>query len=156
MTYSANANKQISKVSGGELPITLLEITHSDLALPIRVVNDRADVTFETNAYTALGFDIKLPTDLQTGLPRASLSVDNVGRELVEWLEISNGGAGTSVRIIQILRSDTSTIEYDITMTLSNIVVTPATITGELGFEDLLNVPAVTILYTPITAPGLF
>ena len=155
-TYSANARKEISKVNADNLPIILLEIDHADLTTPIRIVNDRQDVTFETNVYTALSFRISLPTDLQQGLPRATLAVDNIGRELIQWLEASNGGAGTTVRIIQILRSDPSTAELDMLMTLFNIQVSAAVITGELGFEDLLNVPAVTLLYTPEVAPGLY
>lgn len=156
MTYSANARKEISKVNAPNLPVTMLEIDHPELLVPVRVINDRADIVFETNTYTALGFNITMPTDLQKGLPRASLSIDNVGKELVEWLEASNGGANTSVRIIQVLRTDPSVPEVDMIMTLRNILVTSSTITGELGFEDLLNVPAVTIIYSPEFAAGLF
>jgi len=156
MKYSNNARKEISKVNADNLPVSLLELNHPDLVTPIRVINDKADIVFETNTYTALGFNITLPTDLQKGLPRASLSIDNVGRELIQWLESSNGGAGTTVRVIQVLRSDPSTAEIDILMTLSNIKVTAAFISGELGFDDLLNVPAVTLIYSPEFAGGLF
>ncbi len=154
--YSANARKEISKVSASNLPVTLLEIDHPDLTTPVRVVNDREKIVFETNTYIALSFGIALPSDLQKGLPRASLIIDNVGKELVAWLESSNGGAGTSVRIIQVLRTDPSVAEIDMTMTLSNISVTASSIRGTLGFEDLLNIPAVTLSYTPELAGGLF
>jgi hypothetical protein len=154
--YSASARREISKVNADNLPITLLEIDHPDLATPVRVVNDRQDITFETNLYTALGFDITMPTDLQKGLPKASLSIDNIGKELITWLEASNGGANTSVRILQVLRSAPSVAEVDMLMTLSNITITTLLITGELGFDDLLNVPAVTIIYSPEFAAGLF
>lgn len=156
MAYSANARKEINKVSADNLPVTLLEIDHDDLTAPIRVINDRADIIFESNTYTALGFSISLPADLQQGLPRARLSVDNVGKELIQWLEASNGGSGTSVRIIQILRSDPSTIEIDLLMTLTNISITPATVSGDLGYDDLLNIPAVTLTYTPELQAGIF
>lgn len=156
MNYSAPARREMSKVNASNLPVTLLEIDHPDLVSPIRVVNDRADITFETNTYVALSFSISLPSDLQQGLPRATLAVDNVGKELVSWLEASNGGAGTSVRILQVLRTDPSTAEIDMTMTLFNIEVTSAQVTGQLGFEDILNIPAVTLLYTPEVAPGLY
>jgi hypothetical protein len=154
--YSAPARREMSKVNATNLQLTLLEIDHPDLTTPVRVVNDRADIVFETNTYTALGFRIALPSDLQKGLPRASLSVDNVGKELVTWLEDSNGGKGTTVRILQVLRTDTSTAEVDITMTLFNIEVTSAAVTGQLGFEDILNIPAVTLIYSPEVAPGLY
>ncbi len=155
-TYSTNARKEISKVNADNLPLILLEIDHTDLTTPIRVVNDRTDIIFETNTYTALSFRIALPTDLQQGLPRATLAIDNVGKDLVQWLESSNGGAGTTVRILQVLRTDPSVAELDMLMTLFNIQVTASVVTGELGFEDLLNVPAVTLAYTPEVAPGLY
>jgi len=155
-TYSAPARREISKVNADNLPIILLEIDHEDLVDPIRVVNDRQDIVFETNTYTALSFRIALPTDLQQGLPRATLAIDNVGKELVQWLETSSGGAGTTVRIIQVIRSDPSTAELDMTMILSNIAVTAAVVSGELGFDDILNIPGVTLAYTPDVAPGLF
>ena len=156
MQYSANGRREISKVNADNLPVTMLEIDHADLPSPVRVVNDRADITFETNLYIALGFSIALPSDLQKGLPRATLVIDNIGKELVTWLEASGGGAGTSVRILQVLRSDPSVAEIDILMSLSNIIVSAIDIRGELGFEDLLNVPAVTVSYTPEYAAGLF
>lgn len=156
MAYSTDARKQISKVSADDLPVTLLEITHDDLPAPVRVVNDRQDIVFETNTYIALGFRIAMPSDLQKGLPQATLGIDNVGRELIEWLEASNGGQGTLVRIVQVLRSAPSVAEIDITMTLSNIQVNPLEVTGSLGFDDLLNIPAVVVQYTPSLAPGLF
>ena len=154
--YSTDARKEISKVNADNLPVTLLEIEHPDLAIPIRVVNDRQDITFETNNYIALSFRISLPDDLQKSLPKATLEIDNVGKELVQWLEDSNGGAGTSIRLIQVLRSAPSIAEFDITMNLSNITINASVISGELGFEDLLNIPAVTYMYTPQLAPGLF
>ena len=156
MAYSTTARKEISKVNAPNLPVTLLEIDHADLTVPVRVINDREDIVFETNTYTALGFNITMPTDLQKGLPRASLSIDNVGKELVEWLEASGGGANTSVRIIQVLRTDPSVAEVDMLMTLNNITITSQSIAGDLGFEDLLNVPAVTIIYSPEFAGALF
>lgn len=156
MPYSTTARREISKVNADNLPVTLLEIDHPDLATPIRVVNDRSDIVFETNTYISMGFNITMPTDLQKGLPRSSLAIDNIGKELVSWLELSNGAPNTSVRIIQVLRSDPSVAEIDMLMTLSNITITSAYVTGELGFEDLLNVPAVTIIHSPEFAAGLF
>lgn len=154
--YSANARKEINKVSGSNLPVTMLEIDHVGLTVPIRIVNDREKITFEGNDYIPLSFRIALPTDLQKGLPRAKLSVDNVGKELVHWIETTHGGAGTSVRILQVLRTDPSVAEIDMTMTLKNISITAEVVSGELGFEDLLHVPAVTIKYTPEYASGIF
>lgn len=156
MAYTSTARREISKVNSDNLPVVMLEIDDDDLVAPVRIVNDTRDIEFESNTYTALGFNMSMPTDLSKGLPRASLSIVNVGKELVKWLEKSNGGNNTTVRIIQVLRSTPSIIEIDITMGLTNINVTRSFITGELGFEDLLNIPAVTIIYSPEYASGIF
>jgi len=116
------------------------------------------DVTFRCAGvqYKSLYFRITLPDDRPRQLPRARLSLDNVGAELVSWLELSGGGQGAQCRIMQMLRSDPGTIEWEITMDLTNLAMDAVEITGILGFDDILNRPAVPFTYRPDTAPGLF
>jgi len=155
-SYSATARSGMNAVSSRERPLILLEIDHPDLAAPVRVVRDTQDITVNGNVFVAMGFDITLPDDLGEGLPRARLSIDNVGRELTTWLEASRGGQGATCRIMQVMRSTPTVIEFDMTMDLSNVVMTPDRVTGTLGFDDTLNRPGVTLTYRPDTAPGLF
>ena len=154
--FTPDTNKKINSVSNDEMPLLMLEIEHVDLPAPVRVVNDNLDVTFETNVYQALAFRASLPDDVPQKLPRARLAVDNVGKDLVSWLELSDGGQGATCRMIQIMRSDPSTIEWEITMDLSNLSMTMLEVAGELSFDDLLNKPGVSLMYRPSTAPGLF
>jgi hypothetical protein len=58
--------------------------------------------------------------------------------------------------MIQIMRSDPATVEWEITMDLSNLSITMLEVTGELSFDDLLNKPGVALMYRPSVAPGLF
>jgi len=146
----------VNSTGAAEAPLIALEITHPDLVTPIRVVNDNQDLVHLTETFVAMAFRIDLPTDEDRGLPQARLAVDNVGREMMQWLEASDGGAGAKVRIIQLLRSAPDTVEWEITMDLSNVKATMLEVTGRLGFEDLLNRPGVTLTYRPDTAPGLF
>ena len=142
--------------NGKELPLTLLEITHANLATPVRVVNDTQDITVGGNVFSKMSFRATLPDDLNQGLPRARLAIDNVGRELTQWIESTGGGQGAEVRIMQVLRSDPNTIELDITLGLDKVSMNQLEVSGELGFEDILNRPAVTLNYRPEVAPGLF
>lgn len=150
------AYKQSVSASGGTAPLTLLEITHSDLARPVRVVNDTSPVTFEGHVYQPLRFELSLPDDQEGQVPRARFSLDNVGRELSQWIDASLGGAGAQVRLIEILRADPATVEYEVTMRAEGVTMTATAITGELVFGDLLHRPAVNVRYDPLTAPGLF
>jgi len=106
--------------------------------------------------YTALAFDAHLPDDVDGTEPRAQLVIDNIGEELVQWLEMSSGGEGATARFIQVLPSDPDTIEYEVTMDLANVDMTPVEVSGELSFDSLVNTPGVAIRHTPETTPDIF
>lgn len=214
--YSKKWKETTARTGADEAPLLLLEITHADLAEPVRVVNDTDDFPYgvaklwkpaiayavndivipnayngryykctvagtsgateptwpttltqtvadgtatwrcEGNQFRAFAFRAALPDEQDQQLPRAKLAVDNVGRELMQWLESSGGGEGAQCRMMQALRSDPGTIEWDITLDLTNLKATMAEVTGDLGFEDLLNRPGIPFTYRPDTAPGLF
>jgi hypothetical protein len=157
MRSYSNAFKRAHNATGGaEVARVLLEITNPALAQPIRIVNDTLDLTHQGNTFVSFGFDAELPDDTQGKLPRARLRMDNAGEDLTEWLDASRGGVNSQVRFIQVLRSNPDTIEWEVTMDLTNVGVDWIEVSGELGFEDLLNLPAMAQTYRPQTAPGLF
>ncbi|MCE5182350.1 MAG: DUF1833 domain-containing protein [Betaproteobacteria bacterium] len=108
------------------------------------------------NQFKALAFRCRKPDDFEKQLPRAELAVDNVGRELVGWLEASGGGKGATCRMIEALRSAPDVIEWEVTMDLSNLKITTPEVLGTLGFEDMLNQIAVPFTYRPDNSPGIF
>jgi hypothetical protein len=154
--YSESARRNMRSTEAVELPLYLLEIDHPNLVTPVRIVQDNQDIVSNGNTYMKFAFEITLPDDLSTGQPKAVLAVDNVMRELVPWLELSNGGRGSTCRIMQVQRSDPDTVEFDITLALSNIKLTSLRMTADLSFDELLNLPAVAVNYNLQTAPGLF
>jgi len=155
-SYSTNAKKEMNAVNSNDILLLLLEINHSSLPQPIRVVNDNQDVTHLANVYTALAFSVTLPDEQETGLPRAQISIDNIGRELTQWLDISGGGQGATARFMHVLRSAPDIVEWESTLELFNVVQAATVITGTLGYLDVLNLPAVALTYTPQRFPGLF
>ena len=155
MTFSAHYKEKTGSTSGEE-PVYLLEITHPQLAVPVRVVRDTQDLISNGHTFTAMAFDIQMPDDVEGQLPRAPIRIDNVGRELTQWLDASNGGNGASVRVMQVMRDDPNTIEYDVTMDLMRVKQNGAFVTGEIGYEDTLNIPALVMTYRPDNTPGIF
>ena len=155
-SYSSLLKRKHNATGGDEVARILLEISNAALAQPIRVVNDTQDLVSNGDTFVAYGFDAELPDDTQGKLPRARLVIDNVGEDLTEWLDASRGGAETSVRFMQVMRSAPNVIEWEITLELTNVEVDWVTVAGELGFEDLMNLPAVAVSYRPEVAPGLF
>lgn len=154
--YSAAYKSTLASVSPSESPIVLLTISHPDLSSPVRVVNDTQNITSNGHEYIACPFRCILPDDYEGQLPKAKLAVDNVGRDLMYWIESSNGGHGSSVQFQQVMRSRPDTVEWQITMNLYNVVVTMQEITAELGYDNLFSKPAISIRYTPDNSPGLF
>lgn len=155
-SYSQGMRESISSISHPEAPVLLLEINHTDLGTPVRVVNDNQDLTSNGDIYTALAFRATLPDDLSQGQPRAQLSIDNVGRNLTQWIEASGGAEGATVRMMQVRRSDPDVIEWEVTMDLTDVSMDINEVSGTLSFTNLLDRPGITLFYRPENTPGLF
>lgn len=153
--YSASAREAMNKVSG-EAPVYLLEIDHADLLVPVRICNDTQDIISNGDTYTAMPFRISLPSEPEQGLPSAQLSIDNIGRDLMIWIDGSNGGEGATVRVMQVMRAAPDVLEFDVTLWLRNVTAEVFEVKGTLGFENLLERPGLALQYRPDTAPGLF
>jgi len=155
-TYSAQYKSTLAKVSAEETPLILLQIDHPDLTSPIRVVNDTENITSNGQEYIAFPFSVVLPDDYENKLPRARIAISNVGRDLMFWLETTDGGIGSTATFRQLMRSRPNQVEWEITMSLFNITATNLEVTAELGFENLFAKPAISLSYRPETAAGLF
>lgn len=154
--YTKKFKATVNSTGATEAPLLLLEIAHADLAQPIRVVNDNQDLLRDGHTFTAMAFRATMPDDSEERLPRAALSIDNVGRELTQWLELSGGGQGATVRMIQVLRSVPDLIEWEVTLDINDVRIDMLEVSGSLGFDDILNLPAIPLTYRPDVAPGIF
>jgi hypothetical protein len=154
--YSNEFKSTLAAVSAPEAPFILLEINHPDLSSPVRVINDMQNLTSNGNLFIGCPFKCVLPDDYEGQLPKARLAINNVGRDLMYWIETSNGGQGSSVRFMQVMRSRPDQIEWEITMNLYNVNVTMQEISAELGFENLFSKPAISMQYRPDNSMGLF
>lgn len=155
-TYTSAGRRNLLATSADEPFLVLLEITHPELDVPVRVVNDTVNLTTRGNEYIACPFQITLPDDVAEQVPKATLSVDNIGRELTQWLEYSRGGKGAKCRIIQCLRSDPDVFEYDMTLDMTSMSIDNQQVTSDLGFQNTLMLPAVAVRYDPKSTPGAF
>lgn len=154
--YSAEYKSTLAGTSAPEAPLLLLEINHPALPEPVRVVQDNLNLTCNGDEYIACPFRCELPDDFEGQLPRARLAIDNIGRELMYWIETSAGGAGSTVTFRQVMRSRPNLVEWSVTMSLYNVSATLKEISGELGFDNLFGRPAIAMTYRPETAPGVF
>jgi hypothetical protein len=155
-SYSTTYQRTVNATAAAEVPRLLLEISHPALGEPLRFVNDTDALVHQGQTYIAAPFRYVLPDDFEGQLPRAQLQIDNVGRELTDWLEATEGGAGAGVRMLQVLRSDPDVVEWEVQLELQGVLMDVFTVSGQLGFEDVLNRPACALSYRPETAPGLY
>lgn len=155
-TYTPAGRRNLLATSADEPFLVLLEITHPDLEVPVRVANDTVNITARGNEYVACPFELVLPDDVAEQVPKAQLRVDNIGRELTQWLEYSRGGKGAKCRIIQCLRSDPDVFEYDMTLDMTSMSIDNQTVSSDLGFQNTLMLPAVAVRYDPKSTPGGF
>jgi len=155
-SYSPEYKSTLAKVSMDESPLVLLEINHPQLTTPILIVNDTLDIASNGKEYLAFPFQCTLPDDFENQLPKATITIGNVSKDIMFWLEESGGGIGATATFTQIMRSRPNQIEWTITMTLFNISATNQEIRAELGFDNLFAKPAILLKYRPSTSAGLF
>ncbi len=154
--YSAAYKSTLAGTSAPEAPLLLLEINHPALSQPVRVIQDNQNLTSNGAEYIACPFRCELPDDFEGQLPRARLAIDNIGREMMYWIETSAGGAGSTVTFRQVMRSRPDLVEWSITMSLYNVSANFKEVSGELGFDNLFGRPAIAMTYRPESAPGVF
>lgn len=137
-----------------DVVLTALEITHPDVPVPIRVVNDAQDQTIEGNAYRALRFEPTLVSDVEGQAPRAEIRIDNVGEALTSWVERSEGGTGATCRVMQVVAGEDAP-QYDISLEVQGMSVREQ-VHVRLGHEELFGRNGVNMRHDPETSPGVF
>ena len=100
--------------------LILLDITLTDGTV-LRYVRNPADITYQTNTYTALAFEIDPAIQSSTGeIPTVSLRVSNVTQVLMPYMQSLNGGVGSVVKITVVSSDDLAEdhseleIEYEV------------------------------------------
>lgn len=155
--YSSQYKSTLAAVNSDEAPCTLLKIYPASGINPVLVINDSDDLLVPEHGYfVACPFRLIPPDDFEGQLPKSQLSIDNLSDELMQWIEAGNGGVGSYVTFMQVMRSRPYLIEWSITMNLYNVRANQNVITAELGFENLFSSPACAMSYRPDNSPGLF
>lgn len=156
-TTSARGRRAAAELAPADVIVAALEIRHPALADPIGVVQDTEPLTLGTLSCIPLAFRVRLAPDVDGRAPSAELALDNVGRELMRWVDAAQGGAGATMRVMQVLRTaEPPRIEWEVTTDVLAVRATQREVVVQLGYDPLLTRPAVLLRYEPHTAPGLF
>ena len=133
--------------------VTAVEITHPDVVAPARAVNDTENHTIDGALFVSARFRARLADDADGQAPRAELVIDNVGNVLTQWVELSDGGNGAVVKLMQVVGG---TVEWSVELDVVGMRVSTQSVTARLGFDPMLHRPAVQIRHDPDHSPGLF
>lgn len=144
--------------------IVLLTIDHPTFTQPMRVSSDPTELLPDAGVrgtisrgdeFMFLPFNIELPQEDDTGAYRASLSVDNVSREIVAAVRRAN--SALSVKIEIVLSSTPNTVEVSVPdFRLEKVNYDAMTVSGELSIEYYELEPFPSRRFTPSDYPGLF
>lgn len=144
----------------GRNQLFALEIEHPAIAEPVRVVADTVEHAVEGNRYVPLAFHARVPQAKEGEIRTAVLRIDNVGRELMQWVEASQGGRDASMRVLRLIppaEGETgSAVAWEVEMSVGVAEVTNEYVTVSLTDEPVFGRPAVILRHDPATSPGLF
>lgn len=93
-SLTAAIEEAYASAPADEIIYHTLEFNHPSFASPIYVVRDRTDLTatLETAAtvtFVGYAFDFRLPELSQAAAPEIIISIDNVGREIIGYLDLA-------------------------------------------------------------------
>lgn len=138
-----------------EVILHTLEFRHPEFTTPLRVVRDKADLlaTLESTApenpseevlFVQFSFDLELPDVTNGSSPEMLLTIDNVNREILTYIDL----AANSADLIEItyrpyLLTDTSAPQMNppLTMTVKEVEADIFRITARCGFGNFANKP---------------
>lgn len=147
-----------------------LEIWNPAFSVPIRVVNDRADLTAKLEAsaprdasamvtFTAYGFALVPPEQITTAVPSATLEIDNTDRAIVAAIATAAKSGQETTLIWRQYLSTNLTVGPEnqpvLTLSLLSATATPFRVKGVAGFSDLLNRKFPFLEYDPEVFIGL-
>lgn len=161
----SNAAKQaIFAQQTSEVFIILVTIAHETFDNHIRVCSDPFEVLPDAGVrgivsrgdeYIFLPFSIELPVQDDSGVARASISVDNITREIVQYVREATSALSITIEVV--LASDPDTPEITVAdFKLERVTYDALTVSGEISVEYYELEPFPARRFTPSDFPGLF
>lgn len=161
----SNAAKQaMYAAQTKEVFIILMTIDHPVFDKPIRLTSDPFEVLPEAGVrgvvsrgeeYVYLPLTINLPTEDDTGVSKANISIDNIDRRIVEAVRRANSALAVSIEIV--LASDVDNVEISVPdFRLERVQYDVFTVSGEISMEYFELEPFPARKFTPSDFPALF
>lgn len=171
MSLSTNMIRQMYSTNSAYVPVVLLTITHKSFTEPIRLSTDNA-VELKQNLYAEkifgtvsrgenyyfIPFEFKLPSSHTSEAPKASLSISNVGLDLMPYIRsLQAGEEAPKVRIeVVIAQEPDEVIQSNPELLITSIDYDAETVNFNLSSEDLSTEPFPSGSFNPTFFKGIF
>lgn len=138
-----------------EVYLHLVKITHAELAIPLRFVDNTENITNTEGTYVAAAFRIQLPEETDA-IPKIKIQIDNVDQSVIQAIRILSSAPQLEVSVIRASAPDVVEVGPFI-VKLKQFDYNKFTITGTLGYdEDFLTEIFPKDQFTPKLTPGIF
>lgn len=144
--------------------IMLVTISHPDFTDDILISNDptqdlpvagvRGTISRGLE-FIYIPFSIVLPQDDDTGVNRATISVDNVNNDIIEHIRSADSALSIKFEVVLSSDPDSPEISFD-EFKLEHVTYNASTIEGDISIEYFELEPFPSKDFTPSDFPGLF
>lgn len=140
-----------------EVWLTLLTLSHPDLAAPIRVVNNTQNITSGGEIYQAFPFVVELPSERDGEVSGARLSICNVDRTIILAVRSIIGKGPATAEVSIVLASSPDVVEAGpLEFEARAISYTADVVSAELVYETRQYAAVPPWTFNPNDFGGLF
>lgn len=138
----------------------VLLIEHASLAEPLRFTNNGEDIEVDGDTYTALAFDVELPSDVEEAAPTATLLLDNTSQALTPLLRSVTGELTVTVKQVR-CTARTTPPEFEVEMSflpfkLAQVDMRKNSVRATLNYGDSFNTEFPADDFNPVDDGGMF
>jgi len=154
-TTSATFTQAVFAQATDEVVLELLTLEHRTLPQPIRLVRNTVDIYSRGNTYTACQFDLTWPQDKEGEPPQASLTYQNISRDLVAAVRALRTPMTATIEIVLDSSPDTVEASYSGMSVIANNYNVHV-IDFTLSFERFMQEAFPGKTFGPANFPGIF
>lgn len=140
----------------GAVFCALITISHTNLTTPLHLTNNVVDLVYGSITYTAFPFTFDPPDENENSRSNAKLTIDATDQSIMQLIRELETSPTISIDAIYV-SEDGGTIEKIASwpFQLKNVSGDVNTITGDLVFDDFLDVEMGPLEMTVVTCPGV-
>lgn len=135
--------------------ITFLTLAHPSLSSSIRVCNNSQPITRGGQSYAPFAFQVDLPPEKDDQIGSARLTIDAVDLSIIQAIRSIQSPASVSIALALADQPDMTEVDYG-TYTWRNLSYNSLTVSGDLAYDDILDILIPGLMATPQTVPGVF